>query len=821
MKKVLSTALLLITYYLLLPSPAFAACNPPQDYSSCPERHPDLNLQVRGYKEIPGSPNLIPFSHHIDPTLPPQLSTLLEGNPTPNISSLYQVYDWNWETNTKGDLIQRPIDLPSQFDLATLVGFSTQNDQAILVPNSGYDIGQGYETIVLYATANSITLEYTLEDSVATGYTLHLENFRVDPGLLALYNRLNQEGRDELPALIAGEKIGEAIGNEILVSIRDRGSFMDPRWLNDWWQTLDPATAKALLLKWLAVLKPQKFGLCLADQDLKRPVLSRGKDFRIPVYCSEDPEKKIRALLSTEKLDFSNNREIADQIKTTHDRLTPSNYKSQIVKKTTLGPISFRVCEEGTRNWFTVEKNDPKQPYPVEYMTETWLSEWWSASQELAMSLVPNSPVSLRAGQKINLAQKETSVLGENTELLAQTNAPMVSIRSVGCNASGGQINCSIVVDATPATGHVWVHANDQFLGINTTGYGLTYYYQTTIPPGAGSFTVNVNVVNHDRQPKPEDNASCVISLNSKRNGSCTTGGGAPPPTPTPELCHGYDPSGEPLSPEEIPCIEGACHFDGGNAPRAIWETIREGIKRLVCPTKYFIVTPEVQWPFLADIDQDNREGFLKIFKVNSPVAEKAFKFENDLQGAVHKFEASPGEEAKSPTEVFGQAGVKNAYDWVQQALSPASSRPIRQPGALDYSLPFRDSTISISALARATVINQVKQRWPQTKIEASWNEVFNQSVSHGWNPTFVIALWIEESGASGVDAYDLGCLGAPENNLSAQLDCLFQRPYANESFEEFMCRYSEGKHTPCVFALNPGFPKNLKYWYDFLTNQR
>ena len=26
--------------------------------------------------------------------------------------------------------------------------------------------------------------------------------------------------------------------------------------------------------------------------------------------------------------------------------------------------------------------------------------------------------------------------------------------------------------------------------------------------------------------------------------------------------------------------------------------------------------------------------------------------------------------------------------------------------------------------------------------------------------PAFVIALWIEESGASGVDAYDLGCLG-------------------------------------------------------------
>jgi hypothetical protein len=115
-------------------------------------------------------------------------------------------------------------------------------------------------------------------------------------------------------------------------------------------------------------------------------------------------------------------------------------------------------------------------------------------------------------------------------------------------------------------------------------------------------------------------------------------------------------------------------------------------------------------------------------------------------------------------------------------------------------------------------VVEQVLKSWPNSKIKDQWDFVYQQAVSHGWNPAFVIALWIEESGASGVDAYDLGCLGAPANNLSAQLNCLFSRPYANSSFEEFMCQYSEGKPAPCQFTLNPNFPGNLEYWYRLLT---
>lgn len=254
MKKVLSKirlwSILLLGLFVIalsfhslrFPFFTFAQCEP------YPECHPDINLDVRGYVLITGYLGLIDFSHAIDQRAP-LLTTLIEGNCNPAITSLYQVYDWDWSTNTRDGLYPRPPDLPGYFDFATLTGLSTQPGQAILVPHSGYEIGGGYEVIVLFATSNSITLKYTPDDNVVSGYTIHLKNFNVDPALIACYNQLDQAGREELPALWAGEKIGEASGGEVLVAIRDTGSFMDPRWRFDWWQRCIPTQAKGFVCK--------------------------------------------------------------------------------------------------------------------------------------------------------------------------------------------------------------------------------------------------------------------------------------------------------------------------------------------------------------------------------------------------------------------------------------------------------------------------------------------------------------------------------------------------------------------------------------------
>ena len=105
------------------------------------------------------------------------------------------------------------------------------------MPQRGVTIGaDGYEALVLYASTERITLKYTREDNVIAGYTIHIEGICVEPNLLALYQSWNDKGRGHLPALMAGQGVGRADGNEIQVAIRDCGSFMDPRSRKDWWQ---------------------------------------------------------------------------------------------------------------------------------------------------------------------------------------------------------------------------------------------------------------------------------------------------------------------------------------------------------------------------------------------------------------------------------------------------------------------------------------------------------------------------------------------------------------------------------------------------------
>lgn len=163
-----------------------------------------------------------------------------------------------------------------------------------------------------------------------------------------------------------------------------------------------------------------------------------------------------------------------------------------------------------------------------------------------------------------------------------------------------------------------------------------------------------------------------------------------------------------------------------------------------------------------------------------------------------------------------------NATEYGSAASYPGQTITPGQPGKLTYAIPFKDSSISISETKKQAIIKIVKsnQTWAgTTQIETKWDTVYTQSVNHGWNPAFVIALWIEESGANAIGDWGLGCT-AGEFNIDSQLECLFRNfgSYTNSEFEKFMCVYSEG-HYPCnSFTLNPGFPNNLKHWYNRIT---
>ncbi|MFH1434548.1 MAG: hypothetical protein ABIJ56_02410 [Pseudomonadota bacterium] len=67
------------------------------------------------------------------------------------------------------------------------------------------------------------------------GYTIHIVGICVEPDLLSLYEESNDSGRGNLPALSGDQPLGRARGDQVLVSIRDTGAFMDPRSRKDWW----------------------------------------------------------------------------------------------------------------------------------------------------------------------------------------------------------------------------------------------------------------------------------------------------------------------------------------------------------------------------------------------------------------------------------------------------------------------------------------------------------------------------------------------------------------------------------------------------------
>ena len=188
---------------------------------------PDVNLAVRGYIKNKETLSIIDMVGPDDGAKAPQLATLFSQKRSPQFVSTYQVNNWDWKTNAKGTPISKPP--------VTLLGIFAHSGESIHVPLSGYDIGDGKQVMVLYATENSITIKYTREDDVIWGYTIHIEGICVDPQLLKLYSSLNAAGRSSLPGLAGGQQLGVALSSEVRVAICDTGNFMDPRVRKDWW----------------------------------------------------------------------------------------------------------------------------------------------------------------------------------------------------------------------------------------------------------------------------------------------------------------------------------------------------------------------------------------------------------------------------------------------------------------------------------------------------------------------------------------------------------------------------------------------------------
>lgn len=202
---------------------------PPTDRPAA--QHGDLNLALRGYTVTVAALNLVDYNGDTDVDAP-QLSGIYTTPHLPNLVATYQVHDWDWNCSPQGCRGNPITDYP-----VTLLELATSPNEPLFIPTRGPEIYPGgYKALVLYAEATRLTLVYTRHDTVAGGYAVHLEDIRVDPGLLALYQSADAAGRHNLPALRNGQRLGFANGNSLKVALRDTGSFLDPRSHKDWWQ---------------------------------------------------------------------------------------------------------------------------------------------------------------------------------------------------------------------------------------------------------------------------------------------------------------------------------------------------------------------------------------------------------------------------------------------------------------------------------------------------------------------------------------------------------------------------------------------------------
>ncbi|TSC85758.1 MAG: hypothetical protein G01um10147_1102 [Microgenomates group bacterium Gr01-1014_7] len=140
----------------------------------------------------------------------------------------------------------------------------------------------------------------------------------------------------------------------------------------------------------------------------------------------------------------------------------------------------------------------------------------------------------------------------------------------------------------------------------------------------------------------------------------------------------------------------------------------------------------------------------------------------------------------------------------------------------LDYTIPFRDPAVFVAN--PDAVKNMVRSRWPNAQLQ-NWDTIVSQSIANGWNPAFVLTLWIEESGAQGAAGYDdaLGCEPTrPTTDINISLRCLFNsfntQFSTSNRFADFMCTYSESRLAPCLFVTNPRFPAAIRDWYTTLV---
>ncbi len=190
------------------------------------------------------------------------------------------------------------------------------------------------------------------------------------------------------------------------------------------------------------------------------------------------------------------------------------------------------------------------------------------------------------------------------------------------------------------------------------------------------------------------------------------------------------------------------------------------------------------------------------------------------------------------PYQVEGISEVSVANSTPGASLSPTNT-PGSGESPIGYAIPIRDTSVipnTSNTIAQAVQSLCGGQGYGEPHLEL-WQDLIQASVDKGWNPSFVSALWIEETGAQCPAVYDdaVGCGNDPNKSspdakkrlFNYALPCLdsfftnwFPRGYSNDQFQKFMCIYADGPsgYPACNSSKYTGFISRVSYWYTKLS---
>lgn len=208
----------------------------PYKNNALTDDNPDFRLSLLGYAPSAAAAMLVDYGGAADPDAP-RLHGLFEPNREAQIARTHKHYDWVWNEGA-GPPYGARGGVNSDWDASAIELRATPGEGVYPPERSPAIYGGGAVAMVLYAGPRELTLAYNRQDSVTAGYVVHLVNLCVDANLVQTYRASTPGGRrsGQLPAVRNNQRIGTALGDALVVAVRDRGGFLDPRSRKDWWR---------------------------------------------------------------------------------------------------------------------------------------------------------------------------------------------------------------------------------------------------------------------------------------------------------------------------------------------------------------------------------------------------------------------------------------------------------------------------------------------------------------------------------------------------------------------------------------------------------